>query len=83
MTVDTKLINIDRSVNIEAMKNPPSTALSSQQAAAYLGHRHGDFPVTENLARQFLSLPIYPELRPEQVTEVVTKLEQVEFVVTA
>ena len=54
-----------------------------QKAYADLGYRAGDFPVTENLARQFLSLPIYPELRPEQVTEVVTKLEQVEFVETA
>ena len=38
-----------------------------QKAYADLGYRAGDFPVTEKLARQFLSLPIYPELRPEQV----------------
>jgi dTDP-4-amino-4,6-dideoxygalactose transaminase len=54
-----------------------------QKAYANLGYREGDFPVTEKLARQFLSLPIYPELRPEQVKEVVAKLEQVEFVETA
>ena len=54
-----------------------------QKAYANLGYRAGDFPVTERLARQFLSLPIYPELRPEQIIEVVTHLEQVEFVETA
>jgi dTDP-4-amino-4,6-dideoxygalactose transaminase len=50
-----------------------------QKAYANLGYRAGDFPVTEKLANQFLSLPIYPELRPEQVTEVVAQLEKVAF----
>ena len=54
-----------------------------QKAYANLGYRAGDFPVTEQLAEQFLSLPIYPELRPEQVSEVVTQLEKVEFVEAA
>jgi dTDP-4-amino-4,6-dideoxygalactose transaminase len=35
-----------------------------------LGHREGEFPVTERLAGRILSLPIYPELTPEQVDEV-------------
>jgi dTDP-4-amino-4,6-dideoxygalactose transaminase len=48
-----------------------------QRAYASLGYRAGDFPVTELLANQFLSLPIYAELRPEQVSEVVTELEKV------
>jgi dTDP-4-amino-4,6-dideoxygalactose transaminase len=46
-----------------------------QKAYAALGYRAGDFPVTERLAREFLSLPIYPELRLEQAAEVVTQLE--------
>jgi dTDP-4-amino-4,6-dideoxygalactose transaminase len=46
-----------------------------QKAYAGLGYRAGDFPVTERLAKQFLSLPIYPELRLEQAAEVVTQLE--------
>ena len=54
-----------------------------QKAYADLGYRAGDFPVTETLADQFLSLPIYPELRPEQVAEVVTELEKVAFVEAA
>jgi dTDP-4-amino-4,6-dideoxygalactose transaminase len=48
-----------------------------QKAYAGLGYGAGDFPITELLANQFLSVPIYPELRPEQVSEVVMQLEKV------
>jgi dTDP-4-amino-4,6-dideoxygalactose transaminase len=48
-----------------------------QKAYASLGYRAGDFPVTEMLANQFLSLPIYAELRPEQVSEIIMELEKV------
>ena len=47
-----------------------------QKAYACLGYGRGDFPITEGLADRFLSLPIYPELRPEQVAEVVRGLER-------
>lgn len=45
-----------------------------QRAYAELGCRAGDLPVTEMLANEFLSLPIYPELPPEQLTEIVATL---------
>jgi dTDP-4-amino-4,6-dideoxygalactose transaminase len=45
-----------------------------QKAYAELGYRPGDLPVTEMLANEFLSLPVYPELLPEQVAEVVSTL---------
>lgn len=35
-----------------------------------LGHRPGDFPVTEDLAGRILSLPVYPELTIAQLDEV-------------
>jgi dTDP-4-amino-4,6-dideoxygalactose transaminase len=54
-----------------------------QKAYTSLGYRPGDFSVTEKLADQFLSLPIYPELLPEQVAEVVAQLEKVAFVEAA
>jgi dTDP-4-amino-4,6-dideoxygalactose transaminase len=53
-----------------------------QKAYANLGYGVGDFPVTELLANQFLSVPIYAELAPEQVSAVVTELENI-FLVEA
>jgi len=47
-----------------------------QKAYAGLGYGAGDFPITELLAHQLLSVPIYAELRPEQVSEVVMALEK-------
>lgn len=38
-----------------------------QKALDYLGYKKGDFPVTENLANEIVSLPIYPEMTDEQV----------------
>jgi dTDP-4-amino-4,6-dideoxygalactose transaminase len=45
-----------------------------QKAYAELGYRRGDLPVTESAADEFLSLPIYAELPPGQVAEVVAQL---------
>ena len=42
-----------------------------QPACADLGYRRGDFPVTEVLAAEELSLPMYPEISAEQVKRVV------------
>jgi dTDP-4-amino-4,6-dideoxygalactose transaminase len=42
-----------------------------QRAFAELGHKEGDFPHSEAAAREVLSIPMFPELRPEQ-QEVVT-----------
>jgi dTDP-4-amino-4,6-dideoxygalactose transaminase len=47
-----------------------------QKAYNFLGHREGDFPVAEKCAREFLSLPMYPELRPEQIQFVVETLKE-------
>ena len=38
-----------------------------QPAYQDLGYRPGDFPVSEAVAREVLSLPIYPELSPAQL----------------
>jgi dTDP-4-amino-4,6-dideoxygalactose transaminase len=41
--------------------------LHLQKAYAGLDYRRGDLPVTEQLADRILSLPMYPDIRPEQV----------------
>ncbi|HYL64976.1 MAG TPA: DegT/DnrJ/EryC1/StrS family aminotransferase [Candidatus Methylomirabilis sp.] len=35
-----------------------------------LGHKAGDFPHAEHAAQEVISLPMYPELRPNQITRV-------------
>ncbi len=47
-----------------------------QRAYAFLGLRPGSFPVAERCAREFLSLPMYPELRPEQIEFVAGTLKE-------
>jgi dTDP-4-amino-4,6-dideoxygalactose transaminase len=47
-----------------------------QKAYADLGYGPSDLPVTKAAADEFLSLPIYPELLPDQVAEVVTQLDR-------
>ncbi|HMK56354.1 MAG TPA: DegT/DnrJ/EryC1/StrS family aminotransferase [Dissulfurispiraceae bacterium] len=41
--------------------------LHMQEALKFLGHKEGDFPVTEAVSRQVLSLPIYPELDEKDI----------------
>ncbi len=41
-----------------------------QPAFSYLGYSEGDFPVAEKLMRTSLTLPMFPELKKEQVDEV-------------
>ena len=41
-----------------------------QEAYRELGHKQGDFPVTEALAPRILSLPMFPEIRPDEIESV-------------
>ena len=46
-------------------------ALHLQKCFQYLGYKEGDFPVSEDLSRRVLALPIYPELQPDDIACVV------------
>ena len=46
------------------------------QAFAALGYRPGDCPVAESCARSVLSLPMFPELRAEQIDYVADRVQR-------
>ena len=50
--------------------------IHSQPAYSQLGLEEGSLPITENLCRQVLSLPIFPELTDAQQQTVITTLQQ-------
>ena len=47
------------------------TPVHLQPAYADLGYREGSLPVTEAIARETLSLPLYPELADADVARVI------------
>ncbi|MBI1391066.1 MAG: erythromycin biosynthesis sensory transduction protein eryC1 [bacterium] len=47
-----------------------------QPCYASLGHREGDFPITEQYAKTILSLPMFPTLGDEQIGAVVDAIRQ-------
>lgn len=55
-----------KSRGIPSMIHYPA-AIHLQEAYAYLGYRPGDFPVSEQLVREVLSLPMHTELTEEQL----------------
>jgi dTDP-4-amino-4,6-dideoxygalactose transaminase len=50
------------------------TPIHKLPAFAWLGYRDGDFPVTEELARTMISLPLYPELSESQIDYVCERI---------
>jgi dTDP-4-amino-4,6-dideoxygalactose transaminase len=51
--------------------------LHLQKAYEYLGYKAGDFPVSEMVAPEILSLPMFPQLTAEQQARVIDEIERV------
>jgi len=47
-----------------------------QRACDNLNYKKGDLPVTEQVCDEILSLPIYPELKDEQIEHIASKIKE-------
>jgi dTDP-4-amino-4,6-dideoxygalactose transaminase len=50
--------------------------LHLQKAYENLGYKKGDFPVTERVASEIVSLPMFPQMTNEQLDEVAAKVRE-------
>jgi len=50
--------------------------LHQQKAYARMGHKTGDFPVTERIAPEIVSLPMFPQLTSEQQARIVAETDR-------
>lgn len=50
--------------------------LHLQKAYQHLGHKKGDFPVTERVAEEIVSLPMFPQLTRAQQDEVAARVKE-------
>lgn len=46
-----------------------------QKTYSHLGHKKGNFPIAEKVAKSILSLPIYPGLTKKEITHISQKIE--------
>jgi len=49
--------------------------LHLQEVYAHLGYKRGDLPVSEKASQEIISLPMYPELKEEQIELVVREIK--------
>ena len=50
--------------------------LHLQKAYESFGYKNGDFPVTEKIALEIVSLPMFPQLQPAQQARVVKTVQE-------
>lgn len=69
----TKLVEFLKGEGISTLIHYP-VPLHLQKALSFLGYKVGNFPLTEQVSDEILSLPIYPELTKEHINFVVEKI---------
>jgi len=47
-----------------------------QSGYRYLGYTEGDFPISENLSKRILSLPMHPYMSEEDINKVVLAIKE-------
>jgi dTDP-4-amino-4,6-dideoxygalactose transaminase len=62
------------SQNIQTLIHYP-VPLHLQSALGYLNYKKGDLPVSEKIASELVSLPMYPELEKNQIEYISNKLK--------
>ncbi len=50
--------------------------LHLQKAYSSMGYNEGDFPISEKLSKEILSLPMYPQLTEYQIAHVADKIKE-------
>jgi len=50
--------------------------LHLQEAYKHLGYKNGDFPVAERVSKEIVSLPMFPELKREEIFYVAEKVKE-------
>jgi dTDP-4-amino-4,6-dideoxygalactose transaminase len=50
--------------------------LHLQKAYEHLSYREGDFPVAERVSKEIVSLPMFPEIKKEEITYVANKVKE-------
>ena len=47
-----------------------------QPASKFYGYKNGDFPVTENIAKSTISLPVHEFISRKQLDKMIKKIEE-------
>jgi dTDP-4-amino-4,6-dideoxygalactose transaminase len=52
------------------------TAIHLQEVYSHLGYKAGDFPASEKVISEIITLPIYPSLKEEEIHYICTTIKE-------
>lgn len=70
-----KIVKFLRNKGIDARVYYP-VPLHLQKSFKYLGYKKGDFPVSENAAHQVFAVPVYPDLKKEEISYIAKTVKE-------